>query len=384
MPEQPSLDIADAESWFGLRPGMTRDQVLECLQAHGVDESDFDDGYIPTTIDGVGLDLWFEDDGAKRLRQISADDGTILWNGKPLLDARVDDALRAVEPLGRSPMWDATDVVGTPFPKAGNIPTGPFSDERLLEEGTVWLPDRGIGLAVCNGEIIGVAWRETRDLPAQFAGPVTEVQRQLSQRPDLGDYLRKTRAAQVRAATPKNPLAFLNTVLVIVCLALLGLVGRAGFHDMQRWNQAPIFTGKFVGMELVPRKKHFDLGPERLRRLMPDDPTRTREMYHVEYLDPAGRQQTVALEGADFYVPPRESGEDVQFAYIAGDPPEIKGPSRIRDAAFLDYLPWGIAVGVLFVVGQMVIGLLPRLLRLASRSLLPKRAPTDSDRPELR
>src|SRR5258708_1615724 len=207
MPEDSPLDIASADNWFGLRPGMTGDQALERLKALGIADADNDDEYFCTTIGDVGLDFWFESEGAKRLRQISADSGEILWKGKPLLDARVDDALRAMEPLSRAPMWDANDAVGNPFPKAGMVPTGPFPDERLLEEGTIWLPDRGLGLAVCNGEIIGITWREPREIPAQLAGPVTETQRQLSKRSDLGDYLRKTRTARVRAAAPKDSLA---------------------------------------------------------------------------------------------------------------------------------------------------------------------------------
>src|SRR5262249_37750699 len=109
----------------------------------------------------------------------------------------------------------------------------------------------------------------------------------------------------------------------------------------------------------VPRKKHFDLGPEFLRKRMADDPVRTREMYQVAYLDPSGRPHSAALEGAEFYVPPREVGEKVELAYADGEPPRVKGLSRARDAAFIEYMPWAMAVGVFWVVMQFVLRLVP-------------------------
>jgi hypothetical protein len=384
MPGQPAFDIANADQWFGFRPGMTRPQTLEQIRKLGLQEAEYDDDYFSMAIGGVELEFWFQAGDPARLRQISADGGEIFWNNRPLLETRVDGALRTLEPLGRAPMWEANDATSEPFPEAVNAPAGAISDEALLEEGTIWLPERGLGLVVYDGEIAAVAWREVRDLPAQFAGPVTDAQRQLSKRPDIETYLREKRAARQRVNVPKTPFALLHGILVWVCLGLLAVVGWQGFQEMRRWNQAPTLTGKFLSMKEVPKKKFFDLGPERLRALMPDDPNQHRELFRIEYLDPSGHQQGATLEAAEFYVPPREPGEDVPIAYVAGEPPQVKGLSRAANAAFVEYMPWAIAVGIFYVIAQMSIGFLPGLLRLAGKAIVPPGGNVDHDRPELR
>jgi len=384
MPDQPPLDIANLDNWFGFRLGMTRAQVSEKLRQLGIEEKTYGDDQLSAEVSGQYLSFWFELDGAQRLRQL-ATDGTIVWNGRPL-DGLLDEALRSLEPFGQTPMWEANDATDEPFPEPGDVPAGPLTDEELLEEGTVWLPDRGLGLVIWRGGVMDVAWREARDLPARFAGPVTEAQRQLSMRPDLDDYLRSKikPSASTTTATAKTPGSYLNTVLAWVCIGLLAAIAREGFKEMQLWNTAPTLTGNFLSMEEVPRKKYLDLGPESVRRHMPDDPTQRREMYHIAYSDPTGRPQTVTLEAAEFYVPPREAGEKVDVVYVDGDPPRVKGPSRARNAAFVEYMPWAMAVGVLYIVGMFAIDVLPRLFRFAAKALVSRSTNVDLDRPELR
>lgn len=358
MSDQPTLDLATANHWLGFRPGMTQAQVRERLQQLGIKEDLYSDDNLGAEVSGQRLEFWFEADGELRLRQI-ATYSEVVWNGRPIVNLTLDDALRATEPLNRAPMWEANDATDWPFPGPGEVPAGPVSDEKLLEEGTVWLPDRGLGLTMLQGKVSDIAWREPRDLPTQFAGPVTDAQRQLSKRLDLEKHLRDQAAAAERAARPKNPRNPLHILLICICIGLLAYVGYKGFQEMRLWNTAPTLTGKYVSAEEVPRKKHFDLGPEFIRKHMADDPTRHREMYRIQYLDPSGRPQAATLEGAEFYVPPREPGEEVQIAYVDGDPPRVKGLSRARDAAFIEYMPWAIAVGLLYVVGLFIFGIVP-------------------------
>jgi hypothetical protein len=382
MPDQP-LDIANLDNWYGFRPGMTRLQVMEGLKKLGLEIEAFSDDNLATTVNDHGVEFYFAMDGSERLRQVSLDSDDVSWNGKPLMDARLDDALRALEPFTSTPMWEASDAIADGFPDPSELPPGPVSDEGLLEKGTVWLPEGGLGLVICDAEVIGLAWRETRDLPARFAGPATEAQRQLSKRPDIEAYLREKRLGRTRAAAPKNPFAPLQTALVWVCLGMIAYVARLGFKEMKVWNTAPILSGKYVSLEKVPRKKHLDLGPEFLRQHMADDPTRYREMYQIEYLDPSGRPRTASIEGAEFYVPPRELGDEAQLAYVEGDPPRVKGPSRARDAAFVEYMPWAMAVGVFYLAGQFVLSFVPFAFCVL-KGLAARKTTVDSDRPELR
>jgi hypothetical protein len=181
--------------------------------------------------------------------------------------------------------------------------------------------------------------------------------------------------------TPRrNPLARLQTLLTIVCAVWLLAIGYDGFREMQVWSQASTITGKLVAVVEVPRKKFFDLGPERLRRFMPYDRTRRRQLYRVSYLDRTGRAHEATLEAAEFYVPPHE---EVELAYVDGDPPQVKGLARARDSAFLDQMPKAIGVGILYVVGISSIRFLPGLLGLLLKITVPKARNVDPDRPEL-
>jgi hypothetical protein len=387
MPDQ--IDIANLDQWAGFRPGMTRAEVQEKLRQAGAEPKAYDDENQTAEVDDLYLEFWFEPGESGRLRQLAMD-SDILWNGHKLMGLRLDDALRAFEPFDRPPMWDVRDATDDPFPGPGVTPTtGPVTDESLLEEGTVWLPTRGLGLSLWRGEVMEIVWRVPRDLPSQFAGPVTEAQRQLSKRPDLDDYLRSKKPGTAGSTTTPKSLgaivsSILHTILVLVCLGMLAYIGRLGFTEMLRWNTAATLEGHFVSKENVPRKKYLDLAPEVIRSKMPDDPQRTREMYLVEYLDPTGRPQKATLDAGEFYIPPREPGEKVQIAYLAEDPPRVMGLSRVRDAAFGEYMPWAIAVGIFYVVAQAILRYLPGLLKLLLKSLVPKGDTVVIDRPELR
>ena len=380
------FDLATARDWFGFRPGMTREEAEQHLDQSNLDQIENRDDYFSTSVDDVELEFWFETIGDERMRQLAASGDGVVWNGKPLTGVRIADALSIMEPLDSAPMWDLNDATNDPFP-AGNVPPpGPVSGERLLEEATIWLPGRGIGLVVCDAMVTDVVWRQKRDVPKNLAGPVTEEHRQLSQRPDLEAYLREHRLARQKAeaAAKRDPLAVFQSLWTILCLGLLVWVGYFGFQEMQRWTGAQVLTGKFVSMAEVPRKKFFDSGPEDLRRLIPNDPVRKREMYEIEYLDPAGRSRIALLEAAEFYIPPHEAGEAVQIAFVDGDPPQVKGPSRAGDAAFLKYMPWAIGVGVVYIIGQWLIRFLPILLGFAAKTVSSKGPVVDPDRPELR
>ena len=382
MPDPPALDLAHADVWCGFRPGMSRAEVAAGLQRLGVEEKACDDENLAARVDGRDLEFWFATDGSERLRQLSVEANEMHWNGRPLLDARVDDALRALEPHGPA-MWEPHDAIGIPFREPSLTPQAPPTDEELLSEGTIWLTERGLGFVICEGEVIGVAWREARDLPAQFAGPVTEAQRALSRRPDIEEYLRGKLSAEIRSEQRKDPLRFLRGAVTILALVALAMIGRRGFADARLWAQAPVLPGKLLAFERGPRKEFRDYLPPPFSKLIPAGKRVEVDLYRVEFLDPAGARREAVLEPAEFYVSPQEIGEEVQVAYAEGEPPRVHGPSRARDAAFIDYVPWAICVGVLWLAGQILIGLLPLLGRVV-RGLIPKATVSDPDRPELR
>ncbi len=382
MPDQPALDLAHAETWGGFRPGMSRAEVTAVLQGLGLAEEEEAGPNLAVTVQGLELEFWFTTDGSERVRQLSVEADEIHWNGQPVLDARVDAALRAMEPHGPA-LWETGDRIGNPFraPDAG--PQAPPTDDELLRGGTVWLTESGLGLVICDGEVFGVAWREARDLPTQFAGPVTEAQRELSRRPDLEEYLREKLVAETRTERRKDPLRYLRGAVTVLAFVAVAMVGRRGFSDTQMWAQAPVLPGKLLAFERGPKKAFRDYLPPPFSKIIPAGRRVETDLFRVEFLDPAGARREVVLETSEFYVPPREVGEEVQVVYAEGEPPRAHGPARARDAAFIDYVPWAIGVGVLWLAGQILVSLLP-LLGPMLRRLVPKATVSDPDRPELR
>src|SRR5437868_6636468 len=143
MADDSPLDLSKLDHWCGLRPGMTRAEVRAVLVAAGLDpDGDASDAESLDIYDW-GMELRFIAGDTGRLRQISLDDDETRWAGQPLIGMPLGTALRTLGAAGDAARWrpdepfDLTDL-GPPKP-------GPFSDEALLREGTVWLPSLRIG-----------------------------------------------------------------------------------------------------------------------------------------------------------------------------------------------------------------------------------------------
>jgi hypothetical protein len=387
MTNEPSIDLAKLDAWRGVRPGMARSQVEEILRSQaGVEVQEYGSDGLTATTDDWELTIKFTTDGSNRLCQVTIDGDAVVWEGQPLIDLRIDDAWRL---LGSptTAVWEAAyRDEDDPSPE-GELPAT-IPDEELVEEGTIWLPERGLGFSIYEGEVIDVVWRSADHLPTRFDGPLTEAQRQLSKRADLERHLDAWRAKQYKVEETKDPLSPLRKIVAIAAIAALAMVGQMGFDEMRLWGDAPNLQAKFIAVETVPMKQFRDYLPPALRWMAPRGKPVIVEAYRVEFTTPEdARPQQVVLERGELYVPPQNPGDEVPVAYVAGDPPRIKGLSRARDSAFVDYMPWAIAISLLWLVVHYLIGLLPTLLKVVPR-LMKKLAPSDviqdSDRPELR
>ena len=381
------FDLAKLDNWQGVRPGMTRSEVQAALQQRGVEADAYGDDNLTAITDDWEMELHFSRDGADRLRQVSVDGVSIRWNGKPVLGLRLDDALRLID-SSASAHWQREDVTDKPFPDPLEAQTTPATSEQLLEEGTVWLPQRGLGLVIIEGQVFAIAWRASSDLPAQFAGPLTSEQRELSKRPDLEDYLQKKRHERFQLQQKRDPLTPLRTLVTIATIAALAFVGKKGFDEMRLWNQAPTINAKFIAVEPVPLTQFRGSLPPALKWMFPRPRRVMVDGYRVEFTAPDSTSpQQAVLERGEVYVAPREAGEEVPVVHVPGNPPRTKGLSRARDSAFLDYIPWAVAIGLLWLLTQFVIGLLPMVFRFAkpvAKQLTPSATVKDPDRPELR
>jgi hypothetical protein len=213
---------------------------------------------------------------------------------------------------------------------------------------------------MCEGVINAIVWRRPEDFPRQLVGPVTEAQKQLSARPDCKEHLRACIGEISSAAeAPKGSCA--QSLLTLAFILALGWFGREAFLEHQRWHTAPHIVGKVT--EIVDTPKGF-----------------TKRIYRVSYTDPEGHVQSAELEPAEFYIGPTAPGEEVELAYVAGNPPRVMGMSRVRDAAFVRYVPWFIAVTAIYAILSISLRFLARQKRAQGGVVVSPVLPTPPTR----
>ncbi len=368
MPDSSPIDLAHAAAWRGIALGQTREQVAELMAAQGVEVAAYSERCLTATSDDDWeMEFVFSTDGSERLRQVSIEGGDLRWNGQPLMDARLDDALRAFQPHGPA-LWTNYDAVADPLlDESDEMTVGTPADETLLEEGTVWLPERGLGLVICEGQVFGVLRRAPKDLPKHYVGPVTDAQRELSRRPDLEDHLRETRQERHHVEAPRKPFALVRTLLTVAALVALGLIVKSGLESTRQWAQADTLQGRLVAIEQVPMKQFRDFLPPAMRWIFPRGREVIVEAYRVAYTAPDGRPGEVLLERGELYVPPAGLDAEVPIAYVDSNPPRVKGLSRARDAAFIEHVPLAIGVGVLYLAAQFLLSVFPSLVKVIGR-----------------
>ena len=293
MPDSSSspIELSTGEPWRGLKPGMTRADATRVLEEMGAKTSDDanDPGWMIATADEWGLELRFEESGEQRLRQIALDDWEAVWRGREIGGKPLHEVLATIGDAAVGASWRAEDAVNTAFDDLQPPGAGPCADETLLGEGTLWLPRHHLGLVLCEGAVNEIVWRRPEDMPTQFAGALTDAQKQFTAQPDFEEQLRKRWASQrLTTATPSNPL---QTILTLLLVATLAYIGWLGFQEMQRWQHARTLTGQLVSIEKATRKPWID-------------------RYTIKYKDPTGRSQTAVLEHGEFYIAPREAGEE--------------------------------------------------------------------------
>ncbi len=386
MANSSPIDLAQAEHWLGVRPGMTQAQVQAAMIQQGVTLEDYGDGNFVASAEDWEMDFFFTSDGSERLRQLSIDGTLAQWSGKPITDVPLDEALRAMDPIGAA-AWQANDVLDMPFPEPTPEPPAPVSDADLLSEGTLWLTGRSLALVVYGGSVVAVAWRAPQDLPTRFAGPLTEAQRQLSLRKDVDDYLIEQRMEQHKIVVVPDPMRWPKRLVTLATIGALAWLGRLGFEETRLWSQAPVIQAKLISVEKVTMKQFRDYVPPALRWIIPTPRAVQVEAYRVGFDDPSGQHHEAVLERGELYVPPEKVGDEVPVVMVAGDPPRIVGASRARDYAFIQYVPVGIVIGAVYLIAILALGMIPPILRMLAprlRKMVPSATIKDPDRPELR
>ncbi|HET6406566.1 MAG TPA: hypothetical protein VFG14_01700 [Chthoniobacteraceae bacterium] len=355
------IDLAKDTTWRGLHPGMPRAEGLRVLESNGaeVSEDDTDPGWMGVTWEDSGLELIFAEEGDQALRQIVLEEEESTWAGKALIDQRLDRVMAAMGDAATGAAWRPECAYDERFADLEPPPPGPFADEVLLNGGTLWLPKLRLGLVVCEGNVFSIIWRRPEDFPIQLVGPFSEGQKRIMERPDYGDYVRESASDKLAEDEAPSGSGLPQKLLMVAFIAVLAWLGSKAFQESRRWHTAPEIDGKLTEIVDTPNalvKKH----------------------YRVSFADNEGRTHFADLEPGEFYIAPSTVGEDVKLAYVAGDPPRVMGLSRVRDAAFIRYVPWFIGVTAGYVILCLALHFLMRQRRAQESMIVTPVLPTNS------
>lgn len=280
----------------------------------------------PTSLDleDGDLALTLADEEPHRLIQILVADDRALVNDKPVIDRPV---IEVIDEWGVS----SDDTLWRYDPSHNDDPRGrvdeprePISDRQLLTNGTLWILSYGIGLELYRGGVEQIILRMPDHVPAHGSGQLTERQRELLGQEDLDKALAPPKPAGSRLFRA------MQTLLTITCVVTIAAIAWQGAVFQQRWNNAVKAEGTVIAVNPPPPV------------FWPNELT-------VEYADETGATHQVVWKPADVYVT-NAVGQKVDVHYLAEAPDKPLGPARVRDAAFLVYVPYGIATMVIYLV----------------------------------
>jgi hypothetical protein len=343
---------------------MMRSEVVRIVESGGgeISEDDTDPEWMLVMLEDGNFELLFAGEGEQPLRQFILDDETIVWRGQKIIGEPLHKVLSEIGGAAQGAGWRPECAAEERFADLNPPETGPFADESLLDEGTLWLPRRSLGLVMCGGLVNVVVWRRQEDFPRQLVGPVTEAQKEITARTDCEEFLRE-RVSEISAAlTPREKTSGSQIVLILAFIGVLAWLGWQAFQEQQRWQTAGQVSGKVTEIVDTPGKL-------------------VSKVFRVSFTDPQGRQHTADLEPGEFYVTPTAVGEEVDLAFVDGNPPRVMGPSRVRDAAFMRYVPWFIAAAAAYAILSIAIRFIERQKRAQEGVVVTPVLPTSRPNP---
>jgi hypothetical protein len=315
---------------------LDRETIIERIEAaelkYDLDEAD------PSVIEFIDEEviLVLSEDAPHRLLQIDVLDDRVRIEDQAVIGRRPHELVDAWGLTDSETLWTVDPAINDPLSKTAEETAGSVNDQKLLTNGTLWIPAKRVGLKLYHGEIEELLLRSVELVPSRGVGSLTAEQRELLGRRDLTEALQPPPSPGSRLA------GTLQRLLTLAALITGGIIFWQGMQFQQRWNNSTEVEGTVTAVNPPPPAA------------FPDELT-------VEYQDKTGKTHQVVWKRADVYVT-REVGEKVAVHYLDEAPDKPMGPARVRDAAFLIYMPYGIGVMAAYVVLMVLVGLLGKLV----------------------
>jgi hypothetical protein len=327
--ERPSNDPSNDAALWKVEPGfaigvfhlgMPRDEILQILREKKLDSEPLAGSNAIYVLD-MDIKLYFRSEPPYQLNLIEVSNervrfGTlkIMWDFPHNLFASI--------PSSGTLWFDDLAQINRVHPES-TTPRNPL-DEQLLDGGTLWMKDLGVGFELTRGKITTLYLCDPADLPQKGNGEFTGTQRHLSERMQLASF-RKPIARNLPAER-----AF-KVCLLLIAMLVVAFLGRQAWEEKKRWDNAPEVEAEVASVWPPP-----------------PDPFPSRS--HITYKDQLGKTHDVELENNHFFGTP-QVGDKVTLRYLPDSPQTALGPVMFRDIAFDHFVPYILGtIGVYFVL----------------------------------
>jgi hypothetical protein len=236
--------------------------------------------------------------------------------------------LFASVPSGSTLWFDDLSQINPAFAQSTTSPRNP-TDEQLLNGGTLWMKDLGVGFQLTRGKITTLYLCDPAILPQTGQGEFTGAQRHLSEKMQIASF--KTPVAR----TPHAERVF-KIGLMLLSLLVIAFFARRAWEEKKRWDNALEVQAEVIAV-------------------WPPPPEPFPSKFRVTYQDRVGKSHEIDLGESDVYGTP-QLGDKVALRYLPDYPQTALGPIKFRDIAFDQFVPYLLVIIGVYLVLHLASG----------------------------
>jgi hypothetical protein len=300
--------------------GMPRHEILQILKDKNLDAEAMSGGNQVYVLE-MDIKLHFRAEPPCHLHLIEVSNERVRFGTLKIMWDFPHNFFASITSTGT--LWfDDLSQINRTFPKSASLKSP--TDEQLLDGGTLWMKDLGVGFELTRGKITTLYLCDPADLPQVGYGEFTGAQRHLSE---------KMQIASFRTPIARTPPAerAVKISLMLIAMLVIAFFGKRAWEEKKRWGNTPEVQAEVVSVWPAPPEPF----PSRFR---------------VTYQDQLGKTHEVELGENDFYSTP-QVGDKVALRYLPESPQTALGPIKFRDIAFDNFVPYLLGtIGVYFVL----------------------------------
>ncbi len=311
--------------------GMARDEVIQILEQKRLEYETLSNAMTVYVLE-MDTKLYFRQEGTLPLYLIEVSNEQARFGKLKVLWEAPHHIFASIPSSGT--LWLENRPPSNPRLAKPGVRLAP-NDEQLLNSGTLWMKDLGVGFGLTRGRITTLLLCDPADLPVTGLGEFTGAQRHLSERMALAAY---KSASQHSPASRTSKIERAVMFMLLVCAALtIGFFGKRALDEKKRWDGSTEVQAVVVAV-------------------WPPPPEPFPNKFELSYQDASGKSHQIELQSSDVYGTPLV-GDTVPLRYLPEAPQTALGPVAFRDLGFDRFVPYLLGTLVAYVVLQLVVSL---------------------------